>query len=160
MTDDNGEFCSIAFKLWSDPFVGKTVFFRVLFQAPSAKATPVYTYRARTNVSGFSRLIQDPAAHNAAEFETWYSGDIAAMGGIKNITTGDTLCAGITPIFFRTAIVPDPVISMAIETEDGNWDPGKKMGGTRWQKRLSKRPDFPRLHVTRTNGQGTTSPGG
>ena len=111
-SDDNAKFCSLAFKLWSDPFVGKLVFFRVY----SGKLTKGDTvYNPRTNKRDrISRLIQIQA-DKREDIDTIYSGDIAAIVGIKNVTTGDTLCDEDNPILLEPPSFPDPVISMAIE---------------------------------------------
>ena len=111
-SDDNAKFCSLAFKLWSDPFVGKLVFFRVY----SGKLTKGDTvYNPRTNKRDrISRLIQIQA-DKREDIDTIYSGDIAAIVGIKNVTTGDTLCDEDYPILLEPPSFPDPVISMAIE---------------------------------------------
>jgi elongation factor G len=110
--DDNAKFCSLAFKLWSDPFVGKLVFFRVY----SGKLTKGDTvYNPRTNKRDrISRLIQIQA-DKREDIDTIYSGDIAAIVGIKNVTTGDTLCSEDREILLEPPSFPDPVISMAIE---------------------------------------------
>ena len=112
VTDDNAKFCSLAFKLWSDPFVGKLVFFRVY----SGKLTKGDTvYNPRTNKRDrISRLIQIQA-DKREDIDTIYSGDIAAIVGIKNVTTGDTLCDEDYPILLEPPSFPDPVISMSIE---------------------------------------------
>jgi elongation factor G len=112
VTDDNGSFCSIAFKLWSDPFVGKLVFFRV-YSGTLSKGDTVYNPRTNKR-ERISRLIQIQA-DKREDIETCYSGDIAAIVGIKNITTGDTLCDEDHPILLEPPSFPDPVISMAIE---------------------------------------------
>jgi elongation factor G len=111
-TDDNGTFCSLAFKLWSDPFVGKLVFFRV-YSGTLSKGDTVYNPRTNKR-ERISRLIQIQA-DKREDIETCYSGDIAAIVGIKNITTGDTLCDEDHPILLEPPTFPDPVISMAIE---------------------------------------------
>jgi elongation factor G len=111
-TDDNGNFCSLAFKLWSDPFVGKLVFFRV-YSGTLSKGDTVYNPRTNKR-ERISRLIQIQA-DKREDIETCYSGDIAAIVGIKNITTGDTLCDEDHPILLEPPTFPDPVISMAIE---------------------------------------------
>src|SRR5438552_1879000 len=111
-TDDNGNFCSLAFKLWSDPFVGKLVFFRV-YSGTLSKVDTVYNPRTNKR-ERISRLIQIQA-DKREDIETCYSGDIAAIVGIKNITTGDTLCDEDHPILLEPPSFPDPVISMAIE---------------------------------------------
>src|SRR5260370_3867199 len=114
MTDDNGTFCSIAFKLWIDRFVGKLVFFRV-YSGTLSKGDTVYNPRTNKR-ERISRLIQIQA-DKREDIETCYSGDIAAIVGIKNITTGDTLCDEDHPILLEPPTFPDPVISLAIEPE-------------------------------------------
>ncbi len=111
-TDDNGKFCSLAFKLWSDPFVGKLVFFRV-YSGSLSKGDNVYNPRTNKR-ERISRLIQIQA-DKREDIDTCFSGDIAAIVGIKNITTGDTLCDEDFPILLEPPSFPDPVISMAIE---------------------------------------------
>jgi elongation factor G len=110
--DDNGNFCSLAFKLWSDPFVGKLVFFRV-YSGKLTKGDTVYNPRTNKR-ERISRLIQIQA-DKRQDIDTCYAGDIAAIVGIKNITTGDTLCDEDHPILLEPPTFPDPVISMAIE---------------------------------------------
>jgi elongation factor G len=110
--DDNATFCSLAFKLWSDPFVGKLVFFRV-YAGKLTKGDTVYNPRTNKR-ERISRLIQIQA-DKRQDIDTCYSGDIAAIVGIKNITTGDTLCDEDHPILLEPPSFPDPVISMAIE---------------------------------------------
>ncbi len=111
-TDDNANFCSLAFKLWSDPFVGKLVFFRV-YSGKLSKGDTVYNPRTSRR-ERISRLIQIQA-DKREDVDICYSGDIAAIVGIKNITTGDTLCEEDHPILLEPPSFPDPVISMAIE---------------------------------------------
>jgi elongation factor G len=111
-TDDAGKFCSLAFKLWSDPFVGKLVFFRV-YSGKLSKGDTVYNPRTNKR-ERISRLIQIQA-DKREDIDTCYSGDIAAIVGIRNITTGDTLCDEDHPILLEPPSFPDPVISMAIE---------------------------------------------
>ncbi len=110
--DDNATFCSLAFKLWSDPFVGKLVFFRV-YSGKLSKGDTVYNPRTNKR-ERISRLIQIQA-DKREDIDTCYSGDIAAIVGIRNITTGDTLCDENHPILLEPPSFPDPVISMAIE---------------------------------------------
>ena len=111
-TDDNADFCSLAFKLWSDPFVGKLVFFRV-YSGKLSKGDTVYNPRTNKR-ERISRLIQIQA-DKREDVDTCYSGDIAAIVGIKNITTGDTLCDEDSQILLEPPSFPEPVISMAIE---------------------------------------------
>ncbi len=110
--DDNAKFCSLAFKLWSDPFVGKLVFFRV-YSGKLQKGDTVYNPRTGKR-ERISRLIQIQA-DKREDIDVCYSGDIAAIVGLKNITTGDTLCDESHPILLEPPSFPDPVISMAIE---------------------------------------------
>jgi elongation factor G len=111
-TDDNAKFCSLAFKLWSDPFVGKLVFFRV-YSGKLSKGDTVYNPRTNKR-ERIGRLIQIQA-DKREDIETCYSGDIGAIVGIKNITTGDTLCDEDFLILLEPPSFPEPVISMAIE---------------------------------------------
>jgi elongation factor G len=111
-TDDNAKFCSLAFKLWSDPFVGKLVFFRV-YSGKLSKGDTVYNPRTNKR-ERISRLIQIQA-DKREDVDICYSGDIAAIVGIKNITTGDTLCDESAQILLEPPSFPEPVISMAIE---------------------------------------------
>jgi len=110
--DDNATFCSLAFKLWSDPFVGKLVFFRV-YSGKLTKGDTVYNPRTHKR-ERISRLIQIQA-DKREDIDTCYSGDIAAIVGIKNITTGDTLCDEDHPVLLEPPSFPDPVISMSVE---------------------------------------------
>jgi elongation factor G len=110
--NDQGKFCSLAFKLWSDPFVGKLVFFRV-YSGKLSKGDTVYNPRTNKR-DRISRLIQIQA-DKREDIDVVYSGDIAAIVGIKNITTGDTLCDEDFPVLLEPPSFPDPVISMAIE---------------------------------------------
>jgi len=111
-SDDNGKFCSLAFKLWSDPFVGKLVFFRV-YSGKLSKGDTVYNPRTNKR-ERISRIIQIQA-DKREDVATCYSGDIAAIVGIKNVTTGDTLCDEDYPILLEPPSFPDPVISMSVE---------------------------------------------
>ncbi len=110
--DDNEPFCSLAFKLWADKFVGKLVFFRV-YSGTISKGDMVYNPRTRKQ-ERVSRLIQMQADKHV-ELDTCYAGDIAAFVGIKNVTTGDTLCAKKFDILLEPPTFPEPVIAMAVE---------------------------------------------
>jgi elongation factor G len=110
--DDNGKFCSLAFKLWTDPFVGKLIFFRV-YGGSLTKGDTVYNPRTKKR-DRVSRVMMIQA-DKRIEVDTVYSGDIAALVGLKNITTGDTLCDESFEILLEPPTFPEPVISMAIE---------------------------------------------
>ena len=110
--DDAAKFVGLAFKLWSDPFVGKLVFFRV-YRGKLSKGDTIFNPRTR-KTDRISRLIQIQA-DKREDIDTCYSGDIAAIVGIRNVTTGDTLCDEDVEIMLEPPSFPDPVISMAIE---------------------------------------------
>ncbi len=110
--DDNAHHVSLAFKLWSDKFVGKLVFFRV-YSGKIGKGDQVYNPRTRRR-ERVGRLIQIQANQHT-DIDTCYSGDIAAIVGIKDVRTGDTLCHEDHQILLEPPTFPDPVISMAIE---------------------------------------------
>ncbi|MCB1130683.1 MAG: elongation factor G, partial [Verrucomicrobiae bacterium] len=111
-TSDNEKFCALAFKLWADKFVGKLVFFRV-YSGVVKKGDTIYNPRTR-RTERVGRLIQIQAdAHK--DIDTCYAGDIAAMVGLKNVTTGDTLAADGYDVVLEPPTFPEPVISMAVE---------------------------------------------
>jgi len=110
--DDAAKFIGLAFKLWSDPFVGKLVFFRV-YRGKLTKGDTIYNPRTRKS-DRVSRLIQIQA-DKREDIDTCYSGDIAAIVGLRNITTGDTLCDEDVEIMLEPPSFPDPVISMSVE---------------------------------------------
>jgi len=111
-TDDNGKFCSLAFKLWTDPYVGKLVFFR-LYSGRLSKGDVIYNPRTRRR-DRVSRVMMIQA-DKRIDVETCFSGDIAALVGLRNITTGDTLCDEDFDVMLEPPTFPEPVISMAIE---------------------------------------------
>ena len=110
--DDNGKFVSLGFKLWSDKFVGKLVFFRV-YRGKISKGDQIYNPRTRKR-ERVGRLIQIQANQHT-DIDTCYSGDIAAIVGLKELRTGDTLCDEGAEILLEPPTFPDPVISMSIE---------------------------------------------
>src|SRR6516225_1297610 len=111
-SSDNGKFCSLAFKLWTDPYVGKLVFFRV-YSGQLKKGDVIYNPRTRKR-ERVSRVLMIQA-DKRIDVETTYAGDIAALVGIRNITTGDTLCDEDFEIMLEPPTFPEPVISMAVE---------------------------------------------
>jgi elongation factor G len=111
-SDDNGKFCSLAFKLWTDPFVGKLIFFRV-YSGQLKKGDMIYNPRTRKR-ERVSRVMMIQA-DKRIEVETTYAGDIAALVGLRNITTGDTLCEEEFDVMLEPPTFPEPVISMAVE---------------------------------------------
>jgi elongation factor G len=111
-SDDNGKFCSLAFKLWTDPYVGKLVFFRV-YSGMLKKGQTIYNPRTRKR-DRVSRVMMIQA-DKRLDVETVYAGDIAALVGLRNITTGDTLCDEDFSVTLEPPTFPEPVISMAVE---------------------------------------------
>jgi len=111
-SDDNAKFCSLAFKLWTDPYVGKLVFFRV-YSGQLKKGDTIYNPRTRKR-ERVSRVMMIQA-DKRIDVETTFAGDIAALVGLKNITTGDTLCDEDFDIMLEPPTFPEPVISMAVE---------------------------------------------
>ncbi len=111
-SDDNGKFCSLAFKLWTDPYVGKLVFFRV-YRGQLKKSDIIYNPRTRKR-DRVSRVMMIQA-DKRIDVDTVYSGDIAALVGLRNITTGDTLCDEDASVLLEPPTFPEPVISMAVE---------------------------------------------
>jgi elongation factor G len=112
VTSDSEKFCSLAFKLWADKFVGKLVFFRV-YSGVIKKGDVVYNPRTRRS-ERVGRLIQIQADKHE-DIDACYAGDIAAMVGVKNVTTGDTLAKEGYHVVLEPPTFPDPVISMAVE---------------------------------------------
>ncbi len=110
--DDSAKFCSLAFKLWTDPFVGKLVFFRV-YRGKLSKGDNIYNPRTRKR-ERVSRVLMIQA-DKRLDVDTVYSGDIAALVGLRNITTGDTLCDEDGEVLLEPPTFPEPVISMAVE---------------------------------------------
>lgn len=110
--DDDGPFAALAFKIMTDPFVGKLCFFRVYSGTLQSGS---YTYNAtKGKRERIGRILQMHANHRE-EIPTVYSGDIAAAVGLKDTTTGDTLCDEAHPIVLESMDFPEPVISVAIE---------------------------------------------
>jgi elongation factor G len=111
-SDDHKKFCSLAFKLWTDPYVGKLVFFRV-YSGQVKKSDIIYNPRTRKR-DRVSRVMMIQA-DKRIDVETVFAGDIAALVGLKNITTGDTLCDEDFEVMLEPPTFPEPVISMAVE---------------------------------------------
>ncbi|NLP30054.1 MAG: elongation factor G [Clostridiales bacterium] len=111
-TDDNGPFSALAFKIMTDPFVGKLAFFRA-YSGTLKSGSYVYN-STKQKKERVGRILLMHANHRE-ELDRVYSGDIAAAVGLKNTTTGDTLCDESHQIVLESMEFPDPVIEIAIE---------------------------------------------
>ncbi len=109
---DEEPFSALAFKIAADPFVGKLAFFRV-YSGTISSGSYVYNSTKKKR-ERFSRIVMMHANHRE-DVETVYSGEIAAAVGLKDTTTGDTLCTEGRPIVLESMEFPDPVIQVAIE---------------------------------------------
>jgi len=109
---DDQPFAALAFKIMTDPYVGKLTFFRVYSGTLSSGSYVLNSTKGKRERIG--RILQMHANHRE-EINTLYAGDIAAAVGLKDTTTGDTLCDEKQPIILESMVFPDPVISVAIE---------------------------------------------
>jgi elongation factor G len=110
--DDNNKFCSLAFKLWTDVYAGKLVFFRV-YSGKLKKGDTIYNPRTRRR-ERVARLMIIQGSERK-DVDQVFAGDIAALVGLRNIVTGDTLCDEDFDITLSPPTFPEPVISMAVE---------------------------------------------
>jgi translation elongation factor EF-G len=111
-SDDDAPFSALAFKIATDPYVGKLCFFRV-YSGMAKAGSGVYN-STKDNNERIGRIVQMHANHRQ-DIEICYAGDIAAAVGLKNTTTGDTLCDEKRPIILESMEFPEPVIRVAIE---------------------------------------------
>ena len=109
---DMQPFSALVFKIMSDPFVGKLYYFRI-YSGVAAQGMTVYNPRTG-KAERFGRLLQ-MHANQREERQEIFSGDIAAAVGLRNVTTGDTLCLESCPIALESMTFPEPVISIAVE---------------------------------------------
>ena len=111
-SSDNAPFAALAFKIMTDPYVGKLCFFRV-YSGTVEAGTTVYN-SVKDQDERIGRILQ-MHANNRKDIDVCYAGDIAAAVGLKNTTTGDTLCDEKHPIILESMNFPEPVIRVAIE---------------------------------------------
>ena len=111
-SSDDEPFAALAFKIATDPFVGKLAFFRVYSGVVNQGDSVLNA--TKDSKERFGRIVQMHANHRK-DLTTVYSGDIAAAVGLKNTTTGDTLCDDKHPIILESMEFPEPVIQLAIE---------------------------------------------
>ena len=111
-SDDSGPFAALAFKIMTDPFVGRLAFIRVY--SGSLETGKVVMNTVRSQRERLGRILRMHANHRE-DIDAVYSGDIAAVVGLKNTRTGDTLCDEKYPIVLESMVFPEPVIRVAIE---------------------------------------------
>ena len=135
-SSDSEPFSALAFKIATDPYVGKLCFFRVYSGTLTAGST-VYN-SVKDDDERMGRILQMHANHRE-DIDCVYAGDIAAAVGLKNTTTGDTLCDEKHPIILESMKFPDPVIRVAIEPKT---KAGQEKMGIALQKLAEEDPTF------------------
>ena len=143
---DDAPFASLAFKIMTDPYVGTLTFFRVYSGTLSA-GSPVYN-SVKMKKERIGRLLQ-MHSNSREEIKSVYAGDIACAVGLKDTTTGDTLCDLDNKIILERMEFPDPVISIAIEPKT---KPDQEKMGIALQKLAAEDPSF-RVHSDEETGQ-------
>ena len=114
-TSDNEPFSALAFKIMTDPFVGKLCFFRVYSGTCEAGSTILNATKGKKDRLGRILLMH---ANNRQDIDKVYAGDIAAAVGLKDVGTGDTICDPANPVILEKMEFPEPVIDIAIEPKD------------------------------------------
>lgn len=145
-TSDKEPFAALAFKIATDPFVGKLCFFRVYSGTLEAGSTVLNSNKDKKERIG--RILQMHSNHRQ-DIEKVYAGDIAAAVGIKNVTTGDTLCDENHPVVLEQMEFPDPVIDIAIEPKD---KVAQEKMGIALGKLAEEDPTF-KVHTNHETGQ-------
>ena len=145
-SSDDEPFAALAFKIATDPFVGKLCFFRV-YSGTVEAGTTVYN-SVKDNRERLGRILQMHANHRE-DIDIVYAGDIAATVGLKNTTTGDTLCDQKNPIILESMNFPEPVIRVAIEPKT---KAGQEKMGIGLQKLAEEDPTF-RCYTDEETGQ-------
>ena len=143
---DDAPFAALAFKIMTDPYVGRLSFFRVYSGTINAGSAVLNATKGKRERVG--RLLQMHANHRE-DIETVYAGDIAAVVGLKNTTTGDTLCDEKSPIILESMEFPEPVIRVAIEPKT---KAGEEKMGIALTKLAEEDPTF-RTYTDEETGQ-------
>ena len=143
---DEEPFAALAFKIMTDPFVGKLCFFRV-YSGTLTSGSHVYN-STKDNKERIGRILQ-MHANNREDIDIVYSGDIAAAVGLKNTTTGDTLCDEKNPVILESMEFPEPVIRVAIEPKT---KAGQEKMGIALAKLAEEDPTF-RTYTDEETGQ-------
>ena len=145
-SSDDEPFAALAFKIATDPFVGKLCFFRVYSGTVDAGASVYNSVKGQNERMGRILMMH---ANNRKDIETVYAGDIAAAVGLKNTTTGDTLCDAKHPIILESMDFPEPVIRVAIEPKT---KVGQEKMGIGLAKLAEEDPTF-RTYTDQETGQ-------
>jgi len=143
---DEAPFSALAFKIATDPYVGKLCYFRVYSGVLTKGTTVLNCTKGKTERMG--RILQMHANHRE-DLDIVYSGDIAAVVGVKNTTTGDTLCDEDHPIILESMVFPEPVIEVAIEPKT---KAGQEKMGIALAKLAEEDPTF-RTYTNKETGQ-------
>ena len=143
---DDDPFSALAFKIATDPYVGKLCFFRVYSGTANAGETVYNSVKDKNERLG--RIMQMHANHRQ-DIDTVYSGDIAACVGVKNTTTGDTLCDPKHPVILESLDFPEPVIRVAVEPKT---KAGQEKMGIALAKLAEEDPTF-RTYTDEETGQ-------
>jgi elongation factor G len=143
---DDAPFAALAFKIMTDPYVGRLTFFRVYSGTIEAGATVLNSTKGHRERLG--RVLQMHANHRE-DLERVYAGDIAAAVGLKNTTTGDTLCSDKAPIILESMEFPEPVIRVAIEPKT---KAGQEKMGIALSKLAEEDPTF-KTYTDQETGQ-------
>jgi elongation factor G len=136
VSSDSTPFSALAFKIATDPFVGKLCFFRVY--SGVVKAGSMVYNSTKDSTERIGRILQ-MHANNRQDIEAVYAGDIAAAVGLKNTTTGDSLCSEKDPVILESMQFPDPVIRVAIEPKT---KAGQEKMGVALSKLAEEDPTF------------------
>lgn len=145
-SDDTEPFAALAFKVMTDPYVGKLTFFRV-YSGKLESGSYIYN-SSKGKKERIGRILQ-MHADNRTEIKEIYAGDIAAAVGLKDTTTGDTLCDEIREVILEKMIFPEPVISVAIEPKTKN---DQEKMGVALTKLAEEDPTF-RTYTDKETGQ-------
>ena len=145
-SSDDEPFAALAFKIMTDPYVGRLSFFRVYSGTLTTGSSVLNATKGKRERMG--RILQMHANHRE-DIESVYSGDIAAVVGLKNTTTGDTLCDEKNPIILESMEFPEPVIRVAIEPKT---KAGQEKMGIALAKLAEEDPTF-RTYTDEETGQ-------
>ena len=152
-TDDNAPFAGLVFKIMTDPFVGQLAFVRVY--SGQMKAGDTLLNATKGTRERIGRLVK-MHANKREEIKEIYAGDIAAAIGLKNVSTGDTICDGAKPVLLEAIVFPTPVISLAVEpkTKSDQEKMGQGLGKLMQEDPTFKVESDPETNQTKISGMG------